>query len=91
MSTDHPEQTHPQAALESLAAALDPNHHITALTTSDGYPPRLTVTSRHADLAEDIFAHDGWFWWSWAERLASTGDPLAAARKVTTVLRTTHD
>ena len=41
-----------QTALERLAAALDPHDHITALVTSHDRTPHLTISSRHADLAE---------------------------------------
>jgi len=29
------------------------------------------------------------YYWSWHERIAPTGDPQAAARKITSVLRST--
>jgi len=78
-----------QAALEALAAAIDPRDHVTTLVTGTGRVPHLTVTSRHArELAEHVYAQDGWFWWSWAERIAPTADTTAAAAKVTSVLRT---
>ena len=34
-----------QAALEALAAALDPGDFATSLTTTAGRPPKLSVTS----------------------------------------------
>ncbi len=77
-----------QAALESLAAALDPPDYATTLVTGDGRVPHLTVASRHAaQLAEDVHVQDGWFWWSWAERIAPADNVTAAARKVAAVLR----
>jgi hypothetical protein len=37
-----------------------------------------------------VYADDGgWFWWPWAERIAATDDPLAAAWQVTAALRGT--
>lgn len=75
-----------RAALESLAAALDPRNFATTLVTGQGRPPRLTVTSRHAALAEDVCAQDGWLWWSWGERLAPFEDAPAAAGKIATAL-----
>jgi hypothetical protein len=81
-------QSDASAALERLAAALDPGEFTTTLTTGPGQPPRLTVTSRHADFGDDIYADSQTYWWSFAERIAPVDDPLAAARKVTSVLRT---
>ena len=77
------------AALEQLAAGLDPRQYAAAFIRKSG-PPCLRVTSRTApQLSEDIYAGRGWFWWSWAERLAGLGDPAAAAAKVARVLRAT--
>jgi hypothetical protein len=85
--TDTPQPAPSQAALETLAAALDPRDFATTLTTGDGRPPRLTVTSRHADFGDDIYADHQSYWWSFAERIAAIDDPLAAAQKITNVLR----
>jgi hypothetical protein len=74
------------AALERLAAALDPREFVTTLTSGPGQPPRLTVTSRHADFGDDVFADDQAYWWSFAERIGAVDDPLAAAKKVASVL-----
>ncbi len=87
--TDYSEPAHAQAALERLAAALNPSDYVTTLTAGDGRAPRLTVTSRHAQLGDDIYADNTSYWWSWAERIAPLTDPLAAARNITSVLRTT--
>ena len=78
-----------QAALEALADALDPGDFATSLTTTAGRPPKLSVTSRHAAIGDDIYADHQAFWWSWAERIAPATDPAAAARKISGVLRTT--
>jgi hypothetical protein len=86
--TDRPESAPAQAALERLAAALDPREYVTTLITGRGHPPRLTVTSRHAQFGDDIYVAHAAFWWSWAERIAAVDDPLIAAQKVTNVLRT---
>jgi len=75
-----------QAALEALAAALDPGDFATTLIANQDRPPWLSVTSRHADIGEDIYTADGWFWWSWAERITPVGEVPAAAAKVATVL-----
>jgi hypothetical protein len=84
-----PGDTHtPQAALEALAAALDPRDHASTLVAGAGRAPYLAVSSRHADLAEDVYADDWCFWWSWAEPICAVGDPGTAAAKITRVLRT---
>jgi hypothetical protein len=75
------------AALEHLATALGPGF-ITALVTGTGRRARLSVISRDTRAGEDVYADEaGWFWWPWAERIATTDDPLAAARQVTAALR----
>jgi len=80
-------QTMPgQAALEALAAALDPGDFVTTLTAFPDRAACLAVTSRHADIGEDIYVADEWFWWSWAERIAPVSDVTTAAGKVATVL-----
>ncbi len=42
------------AALERLAAALDPAEYATTLTTRPGHRTCLSVTSRHAQIGDDI-------------------------------------
>ena len=75
------------AALECLATALGPGFS-TTLVTEAGRPARLTVIDRRTCAGVDIYADDrGWFWWPWAERIASTDDPLAAAHRVTAAPR----
>jgi hypothetical protein len=76
-----------QAALEALAAAIDPRTHATTLVAGPGRAPHLTVTSRHAQFGDDIYADHQAFWWSWAECIAPVTEPAAAARKITSVLR----
>ena len=78
-----------RAALVRLAAELDPRDFATTLTAAPGRAPRLTVTSRHADIGDDIWADHQAFFWSWAERIGPLSDPAAAARKITSVLRAT--
>ncbi len=79
--------TAPRAALVALAAALDPREFAVTLTTRPGHRPCLSVTSRHADIGDDITADYRAYYWSWCERIAPIGDPSAAARKITAVLR----
>src|SRR5215831_17715190 len=79
----------PRAALVALAAALDPREFATSLTATPGRPPRLSVTNRQAAIDDDVYADHRAYYWSWHERIAPIGDPQAAARKITSVLRTT--
>jgi hypothetical protein len=79
----------PRAALVALAAALDPRDFATTLTAPPGRPPRLNVTSRHADIGDDISADHHAYHWSWGERIGPLHNPHAAARKITSVLRAT--
>ena len=82
-----PGGTAAQDALERLAAALDPRDHVTTLVTGQGQAPHLMIASRHADLAEDVYADHRSFWWSWAEPICAVDDALTAAQKITSVLR----
>jgi hypothetical protein len=75
------------AALERLAAALDPGEFALTLTTSPGHPPCLSVASRHAAIGGDIYADHRAYWWSWSEPIAPVTDPAAAARKIASTLR----
>lgn len=78
--------TDQHAALEALAAALDPGDFVTTLTAYHDRAACLAVTSLHAAIGEDIYVADGWFWWSWAERIAPVAAVPTAAGKVATVL-----
>jgi hypothetical protein len=76
-------------ALEQLAIALGPQF-VTAMVTGTGRHPRLSVTCRDTRASGDVLADDrGWFWWPWAEPIAATDDPLAAAHQVSAALRGT--
>jgi hypothetical protein len=77
-----------QAALEGLAAVLDPGDHVTTLVAEEGRIPYLTISSRHSLLTEDIRADSDLFWWSWAEPLGPMDDLAGAAQKITNVLGT---
>ena len=73
----------PQAALESLATALNPCEFAAILVIGAGCRPCLTVANRHTFAAENIYADRSAFWWSWAEPIAAASDPLAAAHRIT--------
>jgi hypothetical protein len=77
----------PRAALVALAAAMDPREFATTLTNRPGPRLRLSVTSRHAQIGDDISADDCAYYWSWSEWIAPITDPHAAARKISAVLR----
>lgn len=75
-----------QAALERLDAALDPSEFTTTLTTGPGRS-YLSVTSRHAQIGDVIFADHRAYHWSWGEWIAPVSDPATAARMIGVVLR----
>ena len=77
------------AALERLAAALPSETYATMLTCRPARQPRLCVVNRGLPfLVGDIYTHCGWYWWPWAERIATTDDPVAAAASVASTLST---
>ena len=75
------------AALERLDAALDPRDYATTLTTGPGHGPRLSVTNRHAQIGDDIWADHRAYYYSWGEWIAPVSDPATAARMISMVLR----
>jgi hypothetical protein len=82
--------TTPTHALEDLAAELDHQIFATTLITGHQRLPHLAITSRHTRRSEAIYAQDGWYWWSWAQRITPTTDATAAATAITAVLGTAH-
>ncbi len=78
--------TRPQAALEDLAASLDPRDYATTLTTGPG-GTRLSVTNRHAQIGDAIWADHRAYYYSWGEWIAPLSDPATAARMISVVLR----
>jgi hypothetical protein len=76
-----------RAALESLAAVLDPQDFAITLTLDEGCPPKLTVTSRHCPLTEHVLADARYYWFAWAEPIGPVSDPAATAAKLARVLR----
>ncbi len=84
------------AYLESLAEALARRGLRTRLMAPQGRIPSLHVVNPAASvLAEDIYAGRGqdgtwWFWWSWAERIASGEDLDGAAAMIKQVLAARH-
>src|SRR5262249_27821216 len=76
-----------QVALENLATSLDSREFAVILVTGAGHPPCLTVANRRTLVSEGIYAGDWAYWWRrWAQPLAATYDPLAAAHRVTAML-----
>jgi hypothetical protein len=75
------------AALECLAAALDPAEFATTLTTGPGHGLRLSVTNRHAQIGDDIWADHRAYYYSWGEWIAPISAPPTAARMISLVLR----
>ena len=82
-----PERDTAVTALERLAAELNPTEFVTMLVTGDNQVPYLDVATRSPQLSETIYVHDGYFWWSWAERLAPITDLPTATAKISAVLR----
>lgn len=72
----------PSTALENLAALLNPRDYVTVLINREDRPPHLAVAHRRLPLTGEIYADANWYRWEWAERIARTTDPGAAARKV---------
>jgi hypothetical protein len=75
------------ADLEKLAAELGAHGLATTITIPDGRPPYLTAQNPDASaLTETILADQGFYWWSWAERIGPASDVAAAASRVAHVL-----
>ena len=73
-------------ALECLDDELNPEQFATTVVAGDSGVPYLDVTTRNPQLSETIYAKDGWYWWSWDERLSPFDDLSTAAAKITAVL-----
>jgi hypothetical protein len=74
--------------LEGLAAELPAGEYETRLVIAHGRRPRLHVRNLSAGvLAEDVLVEAGWFWYSFAERIAPVSEVAVAAGKVARVLR----
>jgi hypothetical protein len=78
--------------LEELAEKLTQQGLRARLVTPPGRIPSLHVVNpAAAALAEDVYAGRGrdgqwWYWWSWAERIASGDDTAGAASRIRRVL-----
>jgi hypothetical protein len=78
--------------LQGLADELTRQGLRARLVTPQGRIPTLHVVNPAATaLAEEVYAgrsRDGqwWFWWSWAERIASGEDAAGAASRIRRVL-----
>jgi hypothetical protein len=78
------------AALENLAVAMDSSALATNLMTGHGRVPHLRVANRASShLSERIYARNGWYWWSWAERIGPVADSATVATTIAKVLRVT--
>lgn len=87
LPADMPQQA--VAALEALAAGFDPKEFATALVSGQGRVPRLTVVSRRGHTSQDVYVDGGWFWHSWAERIAAVSNVDHAAAKIADMLGAT--
>jgi hypothetical protein len=76
-----------QADLETLAGHLTTHSCKTVLVTRNGRLPHLDVVNTQAPaLSERIYAQAGMFWWPWAQVIAPTTHPAAAARAIAQAL-----
>ncbi len=77
-------------ALERLADELRARGFQTDLVTPVGKRAYLHVRNPQAGmLAENIVSEAGWYWYSWAERIASIHEVVRAAEKISRVLSAT--
>lgn len=74
------------AALENLAAALDPREFTAVLITGPERRPCLTVAHPLTYTTENIYADRSASWWPWVQPIAATSDPLTAAHRITAML-----
>jgi hypothetical protein len=88
-----PRQAQPYLTrLEGLAEVLSHHGLRVSLMAPPGRVPSLHVVNPAASvLAEDVYTGRGrdgawWFWWSWAERIASGEDLEGAAAMIKQVL-----
>ncbi len=78
--------------LEGLAEVLSLQGLRASVMAPSGRVPSLHVVNPEASvLAEDVYTGRGqdgtwWFWWSWAERIASGDDLEGAAAMIKQVL-----
>jgi len=80
------------ADLEKLAAELGARGFAATITISDGRPPYLTAWNPDASaLTEMILVDQGFYWWSWAERIGPASEAAAAASRVANVLADVPD
>lgn len=76
--------------LETLADALDGTAY--AMTFQHGRRSRLTITNRRAAvLTESVYVENGWYWWSWGEKLAPIDDVAQAVGAIAVVLHVAGD
>jgi len=75
------------ADLEKLAVELAVRGFPTTITTPDGRPSYLTAQNPDTSaLSVMILADQGFYWWSWAERIGPASDVASAARRIAHVL-----
>jgi hypothetical protein len=86
------------ACLDALAAEVTARGWTAYITTPRDRPARLFVQNPHDRVmcADVMAAPDGdgggwWFWFGWAERIAPTGTPGAAATVIINELRRQPD
>jgi hypothetical protein len=76
-------------SLEELATEVAALGLQAVIRQSPGQPPCLHVANPRANvLTENVFAHSGRYFWSWAEPIAGCDQPATAATILARVLRT---
>lgn len=73
-----------EAALTALDAQLNPRDYATTMVLDD--PPGLAISSRRAQIADDVYTDGRFYYWSWGQPIAAVGNPRAAAEKISYVL-----
>ena len=86
------EQDTEMAALEDLAAKLDGDKFSVKVLDNTGKRACLRVSNRRAGaLTEQFYYIDGWFRFSWGERVGTVDEIDHVAKVVTNVLRILGD
>ncbi len=86
--TSPPDTAAETAALEDLAARLDREKFVVSVVGNTGKRACLRVSNRHAGaLAEVVYCIDGWYRWSWGDKIGNCADLDHVAKMITHVLK----
>jgi hypothetical protein len=73
-------------ALEQLATELSSRGFDPVITTAGGRVVLVVSNPDAPAMSESVLEDGKWFWWSWAERIATTADVPSAADAIARVL-----